>query len=56
MSAQDEARARAIVQQFEDKEYSLTDASCFAIMERLGIPVALTLDRNFVQFGWEVLP
>lgn len=54
--AKDEARAAAILAQYDDKNFSLTDASSFAVMERLGVGVAFTLDRHFVQFGWEVIP
>ena len=51
VSARDEARARAIVFQYDDKDFSLTDASSFAVMERLRIGTAFGFDRNFVQFG-----
>jgi predicted nucleic acid-binding protein len=51
----DELRAREIVFGYTDKDFSLTDAISFAVMERLRISQAVTLDRNFVQFGWVVL-
>ena len=52
----DEARAEEILTRYEDKDFSLTDALSFAVMERLGIGAALTLDRHFVQFGWVTVP
>lgn len=55
-SAGDERRAREIIEQYADKSFSLTDAVSFAVMERLGIQQALTLDQHFVQYGWSVLP
>ena len=32
-----------------------TDATCFAVMERLRIAEAFTLARNFAQYGWRLL-
>ncbi len=51
----DEARAREIITQYDDKNFSLTDATSFAVMERLGITCAFTFDRNFEQYGLTVL-
>ena len=51
----DEQRAEEILAQYQDKTFSLTDALSFAVMERLGIQAALSLDRHFAQFGWEVV-
>jgi uncharacterized protein len=56
VSASDEARARAIIRQYQDKNFSLTDATSFAVMERLGINQAFTFDRNFYQYGFAVIP
>ena len=55
VAPRDERRARQIVFGYTDKDFSLTDATSFAVMERLRIPQAFTLDRNFAQFGWAVL-
>ena len=52
VTADDERRAREIVFGYSDKDFSLTDATSFAVMERLRIGLAFTLDRNFAQFGW----
>ena len=51
VSATDERRAREIIVHHSDKDYSLTDALSFAVMERLGIGRAFAFDRHFVQYG-----
>ncbi len=55
IEAEDERRAREIVRQYDDKDFSLIDASSFAVMERLSIPNAFSFDRHFQQFGFAVL-
>ena len=40
-----------IVLAHEDKDYSYTDATSFAVALNLGIVDVLALDRHFVQFG-----
>lgn len=52
----DLARARDIIYQYTDKAFSLSDASSFAVIERLRIPYAFSFDRDFVQYGLQVLP
>ena len=54
-AARDERRAREIVFGYTDKDFSFTDATSFAVMQRLRITVAFTLDHNFAQFGWTLL-
>lgn len=56
VSVRDESRARAIIDRYDDKNVSLTDALSFAVMERPGIPTAFTLDHNFAQYGFALLP
>lgn len=51
VSAADERRAQAIVTQYIDKDFSYTDATSFAVMERLHISSAFTFDDDFTQFG-----
>jgi predicted nucleic acid-binding protein len=51
----DETWAPQIIAQYDDKNFSLTDASSFAIMDRLGITRAFTFDANFSQYGLTVL-
>jgi predicted nucleic acid-binding protein len=53
--ASDEERAKQIIFEYDDKDFSFTDALSFAVMERLGIQRAFTFDRHYSQFGWNVL-
>jgi uncharacterized protein len=55
VSARDERRAREIIARYTDKAFSPTDATSFAVMERLRIRQAFILDQNFAQDGWTVL-
>ena len=52
---EDEERALQILRQYRDKDFSFTDATSFAVMERLGITQAVSFDRHFRQYGWRVL-
>lgn len=47
----DERRARSIVEQYQDKDFSYCDAISFAVMERLKIPRAISFDEHFRQYG-----
>jgi predicted nucleic acid-binding protein len=51
----DEEMAKAIIYRYTDKEFSLTDAISFAVMERLRIIYAFAFDKHFAQYGWKVL-
>jgi len=51
----DVERAKAIIYQYTDKDFSLTDAASFAVMERLRVSSAFTFDRHFAQYGFTVL-
>jgi predicted nucleic acid-binding protein len=55
VTARDERRALEIIERYQDKEFSLTDATSFAVMERLGIEAAFAFDRDFRQYGLPVL-
>ena len=55
VSVGDELRAREIIFSHADKTYTLTDATSFAVMERLGIATAFTFDRHFAQYGFAML-
>lgn len=54
-SESDEDRVVALVRQYRDKDFSLVDAISFAVMERLGVTHAVTLDHNSRQYGFVVL-
>ncbi|MGZ8496422.1 MAG: type II toxin-antitoxin system VapC family toxin, partial [Candidatus Binatia bacterium] len=47
----DEKKAKEIIQRYTDKEFSYTDATSFAVMERLGIPAAFAFDVHFKQYA-----
>jgi predicted nucleic acid-binding protein len=51
VSEDDEVAARAIIEQYADKDFSYADATSFALVRRLGISYALSFDRHFLQFG-----
>lgn len=53
--ASDEEQAREIIYQYDDKDFSMTDAVSFVVMERLQITRAFTFDRHFAQYGFTVL-
>jgi predicted nucleic acid-binding protein len=55
VSEADELRAREIIFSHIDKDYSYTDATSFAVMERLHIGAAFAFDRHFAQYGFAVL-
>jgi predicted nucleic acid-binding protein len=55
VSDEDERRAREILTKYDDKQFSLTDAISFAVIDRLNIPVVLTFDDDFKQYGLHVL-
>lgn len=53
----DFAEAWRLVQKFSDKRWSFTDCTSYAVIERLGVTEALSLDDHFRQFGTvKVLP
>ncbi len=47
----DEIKALNIILNYEDKSYSYTDATTFAVMERLGINNIFAFDKHFAQYG-----
>lgn len=48
----DEQRAREIIRKFTDKTFSYTDATSFAVMERLAIKAVFGFDPHFEQYGF----
>src|SRR5918911_143532 len=55
VTPRDVHRAKAIIYQYTDKDFPLTDAASFAVMERLRIPAAFPFDRHFAQYAFTVL-
>src|SRR5439155_15071714 len=51
----DERQALAIIERYKDKDFTLTDATSFVVMERLGITNSFTFDDDFRQYGLTVL-
>ncbi len=51
----DEAKAKEIVRKYVDKRFSYTDATSFAVMERLGLRTAFAFDPHFRQYGFQVI-
>ncbi len=51
----DEEKARAIIRRYEDKTFSYTDATSFAVMERLEIEQAFSFDPHFQQYGFTLM-
>jgi predicted nucleic acid-binding protein len=51
----DERKAKQIIQRYEDKTFSYTDAISFALMERLGLEDAFAFDVHFRQYGLKLL-
>ena len=51
LTKEDESKAWEIFVQYEDKGFSFTDCTSFAIMERLKIDTAFVFDDHFIQYG-----
>lgn len=47
----DENAARAILQDYQDKDFSFADALTFAVMERFNVTWAFSFDRHYKQYG-----
>jgi len=46
-----EERAWEILISYDDKDFSYTDATSFAVAEDLGVDAVFTVDRHFGQYG-----
>lgn len=53
VTQEDEAVARRIMGRYVDKSFSYTDATSFAVMERLGVRSAFAFDPHFAQYGFD---
>ncbi len=56
VGVEDEERAKEIILQYNDKDFSYTDATSFAVMDRLDIQYAFSFDHHFRRFGFILLP
>lgn len=54
--AEDFDDAWTLLRKAKDKGWSFTDCSSFAVMRRLRLSTAVTVDRHFRQAGFETLP
>ncbi len=53
---EDEERAWEIFLKFKDKDFSYTDCTSFAVMERLKLDTAFSFDRHFQTMKFQVMP
>jgi len=56
VTEEDKERAWAVFQRYDDKVLSFTDCTSFAVMERLGIDTAFTVDHDFAALGYVMVP
>jgi uncharacterized protein len=55
VTEEDEDQALVLIARYRDKDFSITDATSFVVMERLGITHAISFDSDFRQYGLVVL-
>jgi len=55
VTVDDEARAKEIIGLYSDKTFSYTDATSFAVMQRLGMRRAFAFDPHFEQYGFQLV-
>ena len=51
VTKKDEQRAWDLFSQYDDKGFSFTDCTSFAVMERMKIDTAFVFDDHFTQYG-----
>jgi len=56
VTGEDEAAAWSTFQKFRDKEFSYTDCTSFAVMERMKLKTAFAFDRHFAAMEFQVEP
>jgi len=49
-------KAWKIIEKYSDKDFSFTDCTSFALMERLKIKTAFSFDVHFTQYGFIRMP
>lgn len=53
---EDEDRAWDIFLKYKDKDFSYTDCTSFAVMERLKMDMAFSFDKHFLTMKFKVMP
>lgn len=56
ISPRDKEQAIGIFRKYNDKDFSFTDCTSFALMQRIGIKDAFSFDKHFRQIGFNTLP
>ena len=56
VTEKDKIKANEIFGKYKDKDFSYTDCTSFAVIERLKLKHILTFDRHFPQYGITPLP
>lgn len=51
-----EDRAESILRQYQDQDFSYTDAVSFVVMKQYGITEVFTFDKHFVTAGFTLIP
>ncbi|MFW6111111.1 MAG: type II toxin-antitoxin system VapC family toxin [Thermoproteota archaeon] len=51
-----EEKAWEIFKKYQDKDFSFTDCTTFAMMEEEALSTAFTFDPHFQQYGFRMVP
>jgi len=51
-----EEKAESILRQYQDQDFSYTDAVSFVVMKQYGIAEAFSFDKHFVTAGFTLIP
>lgn len=51
-----EETGESILRQYQDQDFSYTDAVSFAVMKQYGITEAFSFDKHFVTAGFTLIP
>lgn len=49
-------KAWKILEKYDDKGFSFTDCTSFALMERLKVRTTFSFDAHFIQYGFTKIP